>query len=262
MILFIKINLDTARRPFHNMFHSLYTIFIVSCTLCFVGCQHSPDKAKPNILYIFTDDQSFRTVSAYPGSYEWVNTPNIDKLAEEGMLFSNCYTGTWCMASRATALTGLLPHGINSLRMSGPYPQNEYDPEVLRFWPSVFRESGYYTGLIGKWHTGSDDGAGRDWDYSAVWNHTLKEYGGYYLNQKISFNGADPVSVEGYSTDNYTNYALDFINSRAKNKENPWYLWLCYDAVHSPYTPADRHKTKYKNAPPVPIPSDIFLHYM
>jgi arylsulfatase A-like enzyme len=241
-----------------NRKSGLKETIIFSCIVVIFACNKPLEKVKPNILYIFTDDQSFRTVSAYPESYEWVHTPNIDRLAEEGMRFSNCYPGTWCMASRATALTGLLQHGIHSLKMTGPYPGNEYDPEVLRFWPSVFRESGYYTGIIGKWHTGSDDGAGRDWDYSAVWNHAAGGNGGYYLNQKISFNGKEPVSVGGYSTDNYTNYALEFINKRAENKDQPWYLWLCYDATHSPYITTDRHKVEYVNSPPVAVPDDIF----
>ncbi len=216
------------------------------------------DKTQPNILYIFTDDQSFRTVSAYPEAYEWVRTPNIDKLGTEGMRFSNFYAGTWSMASRATALTGLHSHGINSLRMEGPYPGNEYNPEVLRFWPSVFRENGYYTGIVGKWHTGSDDGAGRDWDYSAVWNHAAGGNGGYFVNQKISFHGNEPIAVGGYSTDNYTNYAIEFIDGRAESKDQPWYLWLCYDAPHKPCIHADRHKDDYVNTPPVPVPDDIF----
>ncbi len=234
----------------------LFTLF---CLAGFIACHKPEENKKPNILYIFTDDQSYRTVGAYPGSYEWVNTPNIDKLAEEGMRFTHCYIGASCMASRATALTGLLQHGINSLRRTGPSTQNDYDPDVLHFWPSVFRESGYYTGIIGKWHVGSDDGAGRDWDYSAVWNHALSPAnGGYYLDQKISFNGDDPISVGGYSTDNYTEYALDFINDRSQNRDKPWYLWLCYSAVHSPYTPAERHAGFYNNAAPVPVPADIF----
>lgn len=235
------------------------TLYLVGSCIGISGCQKAPEKSQPNILYIFTDDQSFKTVSCYPEAYDWVKTPNIDRLAREGMRFSSCYTGTWSMASRATALTGLHTHGIQSLRMAGPYPQCEYDPEQCPFWPSTFRKAGYYTGIIGKWHTGSDDGAGRDWDYSAVWNHTLpKVYGNYYLNQKISFNGAPPVEVGGYSTDNYTKYAIDFITKRSSNKKQPWYLWLCYDATHSPYTPADRHKNEYLKTRAVPVPEDIF----
>ena len=222
------------------------------------SCKTESEKSRPNILYIFTDDQSNRTVSCYPEAHEWVRTPNIDQLASEGIRFVSCYTGTWCMPSRATALTGLLPHGIESLRMGEKYPQCDYDPLLCRFWPSEFRKAGYYTGFIGKWHTGSDDGAGRDWDYSAVWNHTVPGYGGYYTNQKVSFNGAEPLAVGGYSTDNYTKWAVEFINKRAEVKEKPWYLYLCYDAVHGPYTPAERHQDAYMDTPPVAVPADIF----
>ena len=163
------------------------------------------------------------------------------------------------MPSRATALTGMLQHGIESMRMVGKYPGSTYDPERCPFWPEVFRKNGYFTGMIGKWHTGSDTGHGRDWDYSAVWDHTQpKIFGGYYRNQKISFNGGPPEAVGGYSTDNYSRYAVEFISERAKERSRPWYLWLCYDAVHSPYTAAKRHADDYKDTPPVPVPEDIF----
>jgi len=214
---------------------------------------------RPNILYIFTDDQSIRSVGCYDEAHKWVRTPNIDRLASDGVRFAYCYTGAWCMPARATALTGKLPHGIESLRMTGKYPGSTYDPKACPFWPATFRNAGYYTGIIGKWHTGSDTGHGRDWDYSAVWDHTRPRiYGGYYRNQKISFNGAKPEAVGGYSTDNYTQYAVNFINQRAAEKSKPWYLWLCYDAVHSPYNSAKRHAGDYKDAPQVAVPKDIY----
>lgn len=243
-------------------FIGLKTVLIILFFIGIVSCNKNSDKNQkigPNILYIFTDDQSIRTVSSYPSSYQGINTPNIDRLATEGMLFTNSYSGAWCVPSRATALTGLHPHGIKSLNWVGNNPDQEYNPEVLRFWPSVFRKSGYYTGIIGKWHTGADDGAGRDWDYSAIWNHSMPEvYGGYYLNQKISFNGADPVSVGGYSIDNYTDYALDFVNNRSAKKGQPWFLWLCYDAPHGPFISSERHEDMYKDIPPVTVPADIY----
>jgi arylsulfatase A-like enzyme len=213
----------------------------------------------PNILYIFTDDQSIRSVSCYPQAHPWIKTPHIDKLAEQGVRFTHCYTGAWCMPSRATALTGKLQHGIESMRMTGEYPNSTYDPEECPFWPKIFRQNGYTTGMIGKWHTGADTGHGRDWDYSAVWDHTQPDiFGGYYENQKLSFDGGPPTAVGGYSTDNYTRYAIEFLNDRAREKKKPWYLWLCYDAVHGPYTPADRHADDYRDTPHAPVPDDIF----
>ncbi|NUQ62851.1 MAG: sulfatase-like hydrolase/transferase, partial [Pirellulales bacterium] len=67
---------------------------------------------RPNILLIFTDDQSHRSVSCYEDAHPWVRTPNIDRLAAEGVRFQYAYIGTWCMPSRAQLLTGRHPHGI------------------------------------------------------------------------------------------------------------------------------------------------------
>ena len=64
------------------------------------------ESERPNILFIYTDDHSYRTVSAYPQAYPWVKTPTIDRLAREGVRFESAYIGTWCMPSRATLLTG------------------------------------------------------------------------------------------------------------------------------------------------------------
>ncbi len=82
---------------------------------------------RPNILFIYTDDQSHRTVGCYPEAYDWVRTPNIDRLAEQGIRFAHAYIGTWCMPSRATMLTGLHPYGVQSMRMEGKYPGSTYD---------------------------------------------------------------------------------------------------------------------------------------
>ncbi len=211
-----------------------------------------------NILYIFTDDQSYRSVSCYPGAHPWVKTPNIDRLAREGVRFTTCYTGAWCAPSRATFLTGKLQHGIN-MHLPAGYPNFVRNVEASPFWPERLRENGWYTGIVGKWHTGPDHGHGRDWDFSAIWDHSQPElYGPYYTNQNMSINGAPPQPVGGYSTDNYTNYALEFLRGRAEEPDRPWHLWLCYDAVHGPFTVADRHLKEYLDTPQVPTPEDIY----
>ena len=153
---------------------------------------------RPNILFIYTDDQSHVTVSCYPEAYDWVRTPNIDALAADGIRFRFAYIGSWCMPSRATLLTGHHSYGVESMRMAGSYPGSEYNPEKCPFWPKVFRENGYQTAQIGKWHTGTDTGFGRDWDYQAVWNrprHTGNA-GSYYQEQLIEFNGGEAELVQ------------------------------------------------------------------
>lgn len=214
---------------------------------------------RPNILFIYTDDHSYRTVSCYPEAYEWARTPTIDGLARSGMRFTHAYIGTWCMPSRATLLTGHHQFGVESMRMVGQYPGSTYDPKQCPFWPSVFRKEGYVTAHVGKWHTGTDTGFGRDWDYQIVWNRPKypKTSQNYYYDQPVTFQGGETKIVHRYSTDQYTDWANEFIRGKGRDDEKPWYLWLCYGGVHSPFTPADRHLKDYPGIK-VPAPADIF----
>ncbi len=214
--------------------------------------------SKPNILYIFTDDQSQRSVSCYEEARPWAQTPHIDKLADMGMRFTHCYTGAWCQPSRVSNLTGLLQHAHQSFKVT-KYPMASYDPEQLRFFPSVLRKNGYETACIGKWHLGEDVGHGRDWDYSVIWDRGggRRNAGAYYNGALVRTNGGERKPLGGYSTDRYTELAVDYIKKK-KRADKPWYLWLCYGGVHGPYTPAERHKDSYDKAPASRVPVDIF----
>lgn len=213
---------------------------------------------RPNILFIFSDDQSYKTVGCYPESFPWVKTPNIDYLASQGVRFHSAYFGSWCMPSRASFLTGRLPHGIESMRMEGKYPASAYDPAKAPFWPAVFRKHGYHTAQIGKWHTGIDSGWNRDWDHQIVWNRPLhpENAGAYYDKQILAINGREQL-VEGYPADNYNKWAREFIEGKSRDKDKPWFLWLCHGSIHGPSKPAPRHKGMYAQAE-VPLPKDIF----
>jgi arylsulfatase A-like enzyme len=181
-------------------------IFALAC-LTIPVCAQAAEATKPNILLIYTDDHSYKTVGCYPEAYPFVRTPNIDALAKRGIRFTHCYLGSWCMPSRASMLTGRHPHGIESMRMEGEYPGSNYDPQQCPFWPSVLRQHGYHTAQIGKWHTGIDAGFGRDWDYQIVWNRPKHpdNAGNYYTNQILAIGGIEQAELDkGYSTDNYT----------------------------------------------------------
>jgi arylsulfatase A-like enzyme len=225
-------------------------------------CVSAPEatsiSGRPNILFIFSDDQSYKTVSCHPEALPGARTPHIDALAKSGVRFSHAYMGAWCMPSRATLLTGRHPHGIESMRMTGRYPASEYDPEECPFWPAVFRAQGYQTAHIGKWHTGTDAGFGRDWDHQIVWNRPKHpdNAGSYYDDQLLSFDGGEARVEKGYSTDKYTDWACDYIRGEQRQAGKPWYLWLCYGAVHGPTTPARRHLGTHQNDE-VRVPADI-----
>ncbi|MEK7408409.1 MAG: sulfatase-like hydrolase/transferase [Acidobacteriota bacterium] len=214
---------------------------------------------RPNILFIYTDDHSYRTVSAYPEAYPWVRTPAIDRLARQGVRFTAAYNGAWCMPSRATLLTGHHQFGVESMRMEGPYPGGTYDPQKCPFWPKVFRSNGYFTAQIGKWHTGTDTGYGRDWDFQLVWNRPkyTETSANYYYDQPITYHGGKTEVLKRYSTDQYTDWAVDLIRGNGRDTSKPWYLWLCYGAVHGPYTPAERHRNEYAGVD-FDTPADIF----
>ncbi|NLX94732.1 MAG: sulfatase-like hydrolase/transferase [Rhodopirellula sp.] len=215
------------------------------------------ENPRPNLLFIYADDQSYKTLSCYPESPNWVKTPNIDRLAEQGIRFDRCYLGAWCMPSRAGVLTGRLQHAIRSMTMEGTYPGSRYDPAQCPFWPAEARRQGYQTAQIGKWHTGTDTGYGRDWDFQIVWNRPAhpENAGNYYKEQILTFNGEERL-VKGYSTDNYTDWAVDYIQGDGRDPNKPWYLWLCYGAIHGPTTPADRHKGALADRT-APVPADI-----
>ena len=241
-------------QPSYNRI-SCRTAGALLCALLLAPCLADE---RPNILFIFTDDQSHRTVGCYPGSYSWVKTPHIDRLASQGVRFTHAYVGTWCMPSRATILTGRHQYGIESMRMAGEYPGSTYDPERCRFWPRNLREHGYVTAQIGKWHTGIDSGFGRDWDHQIVWNRPKypENAGNYFDDQIVEIDGVKQ-KVSGYTTDWYTERADAFMRGANRDPGQPWYLWLCFGAVHGPLTPADRHQGDYPDIS-VPVPADIF----
>ncbi len=228
-------------------------------TLPAAAAQAKPKSKRPNILFIYTDDHSYRTLSCYPEAFPWVKTPNIDALAASGVRFNASYNAAWCMPSRAIMLTGRHQFAIESMRMEGPYPGCEYDPEKCPFWPRVFRANGYFTGQIGKWHTGTDTGYGRDWDWQIVWNRPkfTENSQNYYYDQPITYHGGKTEILKRYSTDQYTDWAVEFIEGKGRDTSKPWFLWLCYGAVHSPYQPAERHKQELVGID-FDTPKDIF----
>jgi arylsulfatase A-like enzyme len=233
-----------------------WRVSILLAAVVFAAFGHGPACAQatdsrsanpPNILFIFTDDQSARTLSCYPNSYSFANTPHIDRLAARGVRFSQAFTGAKCVPSRAMMLTGRLQFNVGE--------------RCDRYWAEDFRSQGYTTAMIGKWHWGKGvemHRHGTAWDWSVIWDHGQPhEHTTYYWGQSVNIDGADAVPLDGYSTDRYTDFAVEFI-SQQQVTDKPWFLWLCYGGVHGPYTPADRHLGLYGEGDDTPIPADVF----
>ena len=141
-------------------------------------------------------------------------------------------------------------------------PPTTYDPQRCPFWPAKLRQAGYGTALVGKWHLGEDVGQGRDWDHSVVWIQPpgLGPSKDAYQNPSLRIDGQSAQPGTGYSTDLYTQYAVEYLH---RVHDRPWFLWLSYNAPHGPLQPHPRHQERYRDAPAhIPLMSTPVARYM
>src|SRR5262249_17598852 len=175
--------------------------------------------ARPNVILIFTDDHASHAISAYGSKIN--QTPNIDRLAQEGMLFRNCFcTNSICAPSRAVILTGKHSHvnGVidNAVRFDG----------AQQTFPKLLQKAGYQTAMIGKWHLKSDP---------TGFDHWSILYGqGTYYNPVFKTPAGDK-KYTGYTTDIITDLVLDWLKNRDPNK--PFMLFFQHKAPHREWEP-------------------------
>lgn len=196
---------------------------------------------RPNILYIMTDDHAAHAISCYGGRYaDIVKTPNIDRIAKEGIRFSNCFVlNSLCEPSRATILTGKYSH-INGVISNAI----KFDNRQQTF-PKLLRKAGYQTAVVGKWHLKSDP---TGFDY---WN-ILPGQGVYYNPFMIEMGKL--VKYEGYVTDVVTDSALDWLKNKRK-PDKPFLLMYQHKAPHQNWKPSLRDLTLYDDVE-MPVPEN------
>ncbi|MHC4146243.1 MAG: sulfatase family protein [Planctomycetota bacterium] len=200
--------------------------------------------ARPNIIFIFADDHASEAISAY-GSYlkDYARTPNIDRLAREGMLFRNCLcNNSICSPSRASVLTGQYSHKNGVRGLNGTI--NENSP----WFSAELQKAGYQTAVVGKWHLKSwPKGFDRFW--------VTKGQGRYFNPTFYTKPDGGKVSETGYSTDVYADYALRWL--RQRDTEKPFLLCLHFKAPHHPYDYAQRHG-KLLEGVKIPEPPNLY----
>jgi len=188
--------------------------------------------ASPNILFIMADDHASNAVGAYNSHLkDYLLTPNIDRLANEGAMLTNVVcTNSLCAPSRSTILTGKYSHktGIYTLR-------EELNTSNIPSLPKLFKKQGYQTAVLGKWHIHGDNLHG--FDYYAV-THSQ----GAYVNPSFATKDGK-VKRQGYSTDIITDMSIEWLKQR--EEEDPFILFTHYKAAHGPWQYADRHKDLY-----------------
>jgi arylsulfatase A-like enzyme len=181
---------------------------------------------RPNIIYIMSDDHAAHAISAY-GSV--VNqTPNLDRLAKEGMRFDRCFVvNSICTPSRATILTGKYSH-LNGVPVFNRFDGSQ--PTVAKY----LQAAGYYTGMIGKWHLGSDPTGFDKWI-------VLPGQGVYFDPDFLVPEGR--VQLKGYVTDIITDLAIDFLKTRPRDK--PFFLMCHHKAPHRNWQPDPKYKAMF-----------------
>jgi len=183
------------------------------------------EEERPNILFVFSDDHTTQALSAYGHPLELLETPNMDRLAEEGMLFERCLvTNSICGPARAAILTGKYSHE-NGFYMNG----NRFDGSQATF-PKLLQGAGYETAIFGKWHLASDPTGFDEW-------HILPGQGDYY-NPPMIDNG-ERVVHEGYTSDVITDLTIEWLKERDDSK--PFMLMSQHKAPHRAWDPAPRH---------------------
>lgn len=228
--------------------------WIVVACICALAvpaiAQAQPKKKPPNIIYIMSDDHANAAIGAY-GSWlkPVVKTPNLDKLAKQGMRFtSSVVTNSICTPSRAAMLTSQYSHknGVYTLA-------DTLNPQITHIG-HLLRALGYQTALFGKWHLVTNPTGLDSW--------AVLPGQGVYNNPKLQMMGMQKKDVKeftgGYSEDVITDLSLDWLKKRDKTK--PFMLFCHYKAPHRPWDPAPRYKDLYKDTK-IPEPETLLDDY-
>ena len=199
--------------------------FLAMLAVAVFGPVVAAPAAPPNIVMIFCDDLTMQAISCYGHPLKLLETPNIDRLAREGMRFDRCLVpNSICGPSRAAILTGKYAH-LNGFLKNG----DRFDGAQPTF-PKMLRQAGYQTALIGKWHLETDPTGFDHW-------HILPGQGAYY-NPPMIKDGV-PVKHEGYTTDLIGDFSIEWL--KARDPAKPFMLMSQHKAPHREWEPALRH---------------------
>ena len=216
------------------------SIALINCILLLsFSCDRSKEeksKQKPNIVFIMSDDHAYQAISAY--NDKLIHTPNIDRIAKEGMLFTNAsVTNSICAPSRAVILTGKHSHINGKIDNLSPF-----DTTNVTF-PQLLKHSGYQTAMFGKLHFGNNP---KGFDEFKI----LPGQGDYY-NPTFNTSEGD-TTITGYVTDIITDLTLDWLEKR-RTPDTPFLLMYLHKAPHRTWMPAERHYPTFtKNNYPLP----------
>lgn len=214
---------------------------------------------KPNVVLVLADDLGYGDLSCYGASD--VRTPNIDRIAEQGVRFERFYANCpVCSPTRASILTGRYPDLVGVPGVIRTHRENSWghlskDAVLL---PSILKPVGYHTGIVGKWHLGLESPNSpieRGFDFFHGFLGDMMD--DYYTHRRHDINytrlNEKEIDPEGHATDLFTQWAADYIHERATSSQ-PFFLYLAYNAPHTPIQPPpewlERVKAREPNIDP------------
>ena len=225
------------------LFYSVLSLFV---------SQTYADENRPNIIIILADDMGYSDIGCMGGE---IKTPNLDKLAENGMLFTHCYNASRSCPSRASLLTGLYQHkagiGFMDSNLGIASYQGFLNDKCVTI-AEVLKDANYRTIMVGKWHVGSErdvwpDKRGFERFYGIPKGGGIYFYPSKFIDRTIYKDGKKiiPDSSTFYTTDNFTTEAINYI-SEAHSDHTPFFLYLSYIAPHFPLQAWKEDICKYK----------------
>jgi arylsulfatase A len=209
---------------------------VIFISLLAISFQKKTEK-KPNILFILTDDQGWGDMSSHGNTI--LETPVLDQLAADGAEFDRFFVSPLCAPTRASLLTGRYHLKTGATSVSNGLEIMDTQEETIA---EIFKSNGYATGIFGKWHNGSHypnrpTEQGFDEFIGFCAGHWTN-----YFNTKLDSNYTE-IQTKGFITDYLTDKAIDFI---ARKKDEPFFLYVPYNAPHSPFQVPDKYFDKYK----------------
>jgi arylsulfatase A-like enzyme len=225
----------------------LKTVGLTVTAAAFSGCSKEALPTKPNFVLIFTDDQGYSDVGCYGA--EGFKTPNLDRMADEGMKFTDFYVGaSICSPSRAALLTGCYPPRVSMIRVLFPLDKVGLNPKETTI-ANVLKTQGYATACIGKWHLGHlpqflPTQQGFDYFFGLPYsNDMLPEVSTRYPPLAL-IEGQEPIELDpdqSQLTRRYTEKAVEFIK---QNKDKPFFVYLPHTMPHIPLYASEKFAGK------------------
>ena len=223
--------------------YSVFSIFLFLLNACDSHNSENSKANRPNIVFIMSDDHAYQAISVYDDKL--IQTPNIDRIAKEGMLFTNAsVTNSICAPSRAVILTGKHSHINGKIDNLSPF-----DTTNVTF-PQLLKNSGYQTAMFGKLHFGNNP---KGFDEFKI----LPGQGDYY-NPTFNTSEGD-TTITGYVTDIITDLTIDWLAKR-RNPNQPFLLMYLHKAPHRSWLPAERHYKEFTQKT-FPLPETLFDDY-